>query len=215
MPKRIDNVIESKGVLLLGAGVAGLFAALKLAPFPALVLAGSRPGVSGSSAWAQGGIAAAMDPTDSWRFHAEDTLAAGAGICDVEVAEFVAREAQARIEDLISYGAPFDRKTRRHARARPGSCAFRQPHRARERRPRRSRSHPHACRTRAGDIFYQAARGLPRTRTRDGKRQGHRVIWRATGCRSSTHVSFCSARPPSSSPPAALGALFAVTTRPA
>ena len=110
MPKRIDNVIEAKGVLILGAGVAGLFAALKLAPFPALVLAGTRPGVSGSSAWAQGGIAAAMDPTDSWRFHAEDTLAAGAGICDVEVAEFVAREAQARIEDLISYGAPFDRK---------------------------------------------------------------------------------------------------------
>jgi L-aspartate oxidase len=51
-----------------------------------------------------------MDPTDSWRFHAEDTLAAGAGICDAEVAEFVAREAPARIEDLIALGAPFDRK---------------------------------------------------------------------------------------------------------
>ena len=110
MTRRIDNVIEAKGALILGAGVAGLFTALKLAPFPALVLAGTRPGVSGSSAWAQGGIAAAMDPTDSWRFHAEDTLAAGAGICDAEVAEFVAREAPARIEDLITYGAPFDRK---------------------------------------------------------------------------------------------------------
>jgi L-aspartate oxidase len=110
MSRRVDNVIEAKGALILGAGMAGLFTALKLAPFPTLVLAGSRPGVSGSSAWAQGGIAAAMDPTDSWRFHAEDTLAAGAGICDPAVAEFVTREAPARIEDLITYGAPFDRK---------------------------------------------------------------------------------------------------------
>ncbi len=110
MTSRIDNVIEAKGALILGAGVAGLFTALKLAPFPAFVLAGTRPGVSGSSAWAQGGIAAAMDPADSWRFHAEDTLAAGAGMCEPDVAEFVAREAPARIEDLIAYGAPFDRK---------------------------------------------------------------------------------------------------------
>jgi L-aspartate oxidase len=110
MSRRIDNVIEARGALILGAGMAGLFTALKLAPFPSLILAGARPGVSGSSAWAQGGIAAAMDPTDSWRFHAEDTLAAGAGICDAAVAQFVAREAPARIEDLIGYGAPFDRK---------------------------------------------------------------------------------------------------------
>jgi L-aspartate oxidase len=109
MSRRIDNVIEAKGALILGAGVAGLFTALKLAPFPALVIAGSRPGASGSSVWAQGGIAAAMDTTDSWRFHAEDTLAAGAGICDPAVAEFVAREAPARIADLVAYGAPFDR----------------------------------------------------------------------------------------------------------
>jgi len=109
MTRRIDNVIEAKGALILGAGMAGLFTALKLAPFPSLVLAGARPGVSGSSAWAQGGIAAAMGPDDSWRFHTEDTLAAGAGICDPEVAEFVAREAPARIDDLIAYGAPFDR----------------------------------------------------------------------------------------------------------
>lgn len=110
MARHIDHVIEAKGALILGAGVAGLFTALKLAPFPALVLAGTRPGVSGSSAWAQGGIAAAMDKSDDWRAHAEDTLAAGAGICDSAVAEFVTREAPARIEDLIRFGAPFDRK---------------------------------------------------------------------------------------------------------
>jgi L-aspartate oxidase len=107
---RIDNIVECEGALILGAGVAGLFTALKLAPFPALVLAGSRPGMSGSSAWAQGGIAAAVSADDTWQAHAADTVAAGAGLCDPEIAALVAREAPPRIEDLIAYGAPFDRR---------------------------------------------------------------------------------------------------------
>lgn len=108
--RHIDSIVECKGALILGAGVAGLFTALKLAPFPSLVLAGARPGVSGSSAWAQGGIAAAVDPSDSWRAHARDTIAAGAGLCDAKIAEMVAREAPARIDDLVRLGAPFDRR---------------------------------------------------------------------------------------------------------
>ena len=108
--KHVDSIIECKGALILGAGVAGLFTALKLSPFPSLVLAGARPGVSGSSAWAQGGIAAAVDPTDNWQAHAHDTIAAGAGICEPKIADLVAHEAPARIEDLVRYGAPFDRK---------------------------------------------------------------------------------------------------------
>ena len=60
MSLHVDNIIETKGALILGAGVAGLFTALKLAPFPALVLADAHPGVSGSSARAQGGIAASV-----------------------------------------------------------------------------------------------------------------------------------------------------------
>jgi L-aspartate oxidase len=105
----IDNIIESDGALVLGAGVAGLFTALKLAPMPAIVLAGTRPGVSGSSAWAQGGIAAAMGDGDSWQNHAADTMAAGADLCDPEIAALVAREAPDRIRDLLAYGTPFDR----------------------------------------------------------------------------------------------------------
>lgn len=110
MNARIDNIVETDGALILGAGIAGLFTALKLAPMPSIVLAGTRPGLSGSSAWAQGGIAAAMGRDDSWQSHARDTVAAGAGLCDPAVVELVAREAPARIEDLIAYGAPFDRK---------------------------------------------------------------------------------------------------------
>ncbi len=110
MSRTIDSVVECKGALILGAGIAGLFTALKLAPFPSLVLAGTRPGMSGSSAWAQGGIAAALGEDDCWQSHAADTIAAGAGLCDPEVADLVAREAAARIDDLVGFGAPFDRR---------------------------------------------------------------------------------------------------------
>jgi len=58
--KHIDSIIECKGALILGAGVAGLFTALKLSPFPALVLAGARPGVSDRAPGRRGGIAAAV-----------------------------------------------------------------------------------------------------------------------------------------------------------
>src|SRR6202042_1590013 len=101
MNSHIDNIIETDGALILGAGIAGLFTALKLAPMPSIVLAGTRPGLSGSSAWAQGGIAAAMGEDDSWQSHAHDTMVAGAGLCDAKIVDLVAREAPARIEDLI------------------------------------------------------------------------------------------------------------------
>jgi L-aspartate oxidase len=107
---RTDNVLECPGALILGAGLAGLFTALKLSPYPATVIAGARPGHSGSSAWAQGGIAAAVGAGDSWQAHARDTIAAGAGGCDPAIVEIVTREATARIDDLIALGAPFDRK---------------------------------------------------------------------------------------------------------
>lgn len=109
MTNRIDNIVECDGALVLGGGIAGLFTALKLSPMPVTVLAGKRPGASGSSAWAQGGIAAAMGPDDDWRAHAADTVAAGAGLCDPAIVELVAREAPARIADLLDLGAPFDR----------------------------------------------------------------------------------------------------------
>jgi L-aspartate oxidase len=106
---RIDNIVETDGALILGAGIAGLFTALKLAPMPSIVLAGTRPGLSGSSAWAQGGIAASVGEGDSWQSHAHDTMVAGAGLCDAKVVDLVAQEASSRIDDLLGLGAPFDR----------------------------------------------------------------------------------------------------------
>jgi len=107
----IDNIIETDGAIILGAGIAGLFTALKLAPMPSIVLAGTRPGLSGSSAWAQGGIAACVGEGDSWQSHAHDTMVAGAGLCDAPVVDLVAQEAPARIDDLLKFGAPFDRNS--------------------------------------------------------------------------------------------------------
>ena len=106
---RIDNIVETDGALILGAGIAGLFTALKLAPMPSIVLAGTRPGLSGSTAWAQGGIAAAVGENDSWQSHAHDTMVAGAGLCDAGIVDLVAREAPDRIGDLVHLGVPFDR----------------------------------------------------------------------------------------------------------
>src|SRR5476651_291518 len=89
---RVDNIVETDGALILGAGIAGLFTALKLAPMPSIVLAGTRPGLSGSSAWAQGGIAASVGEGDSWQSHAHDTMVAGAGLCVPVIVELVAQD---------------------------------------------------------------------------------------------------------------------------
>lgn len=95
--------------LIIGGGLAGLFAALKLAPLPCTILTPAPLGEGASSAWAQGGIAAAIGVGDSLAAHVADTLIAGAGLCvEARVAGMVA-EANARIADLLHYGVPFDR----------------------------------------------------------------------------------------------------------
>jgi L-aspartate oxidase len=96
-------------VVIVGGGLAGLFCALKLAPRPVTVISAAPLGQGASSAWAQGGIAAAVGEGDTAEAHAADTIAVGAGLVDKEVALGLAREASARIHDLLSYGVPFDR----------------------------------------------------------------------------------------------------------
>ncbi len=96
-------------VVIVGGGLAGLFTALKLSPRPVTVVNATPIGEGASSAWAQGGIAAALGADDSIDTHVEDTVAAGAGIVDKNIAEIIAREAPARVEDLFHYGVPFDR----------------------------------------------------------------------------------------------------------
>ncbi|MDZ4868149.1 MAG: L-aspartate oxidase [Alphaproteobacteria bacterium] len=103
-----DNVINSGGVLIVGAGLAGLFTALNIKG-PVTILSAASLGSGASSTWAQGGIAAALGADDSPELHAQDTEIAGAGIVDPKIARLIASEAAARIDDLARLGVPFDR----------------------------------------------------------------------------------------------------------
>jgi L-aspartate oxidase len=96
-------------VLIVGAGLAGLFLALQLAPRRAFVLSPSPLGAGAASAWAQGGIAAALAADDDPALHAADTIKAGAGLVDPIVAKLIAEDGPARIRDLLALGVPFDR----------------------------------------------------------------------------------------------------------
>lgn len=100
---------SSDDVLIIGAGLAGLFLALNLAPRRCTVISPAPIATAASSAWAQGGLAAALDPTDTAEEHAADTVAAGAGLVDPIVARLIAEEGAARVMDLLELGVPFDR----------------------------------------------------------------------------------------------------------
>ena len=103
------NVGATTDVLVVGAGLAGLFLALRLAPRRCTVLSPTVLGQAAASAWAQGGLAAALDPADSAEQHAADTIAAGAGLVDPQVALLIAREGPAAVAALANLGVPFDR----------------------------------------------------------------------------------------------------------
>lgn len=95
--------------IIVVGGLAGLITALRLAPMPVMVLAKAPLQTEASSVWAQGGIAAAVGRDDSPALHLADTLAAGAGRCDVDVVRRVTMAAPAAIETLLGYGVHFDR----------------------------------------------------------------------------------------------------------
>jgi L-aspartate oxidase len=94
-------------VLIVGSGLAGLSAALHLAPTHRVAVLTKRALNDGSSAWAQGGIAAVLAAGDSFDAHVEDTLVAGAGLCDPEATRFVVEHAPEAIGWLRELGVPF------------------------------------------------------------------------------------------------------------
>lgn len=100
-----------KPILVIGAGLAGLSAALSAAESGrrVLVISPTALGQGAASAWAQGGMAVAMADDDAPALHAEDTLIAGAGLCDPEAVRILTEEGPAAVARLLALGAPFDR----------------------------------------------------------------------------------------------------------
>ena len=94
-------------VAIVGSGLAGLSVALHLAQTRKIALISKRTLRDGASDWAQGGIAAVLDSTDSYDQHVADTLVAGAGLCDEAATRFIVEHGRDAIDWLISQGVPF------------------------------------------------------------------------------------------------------------
>ena len=102
--------VEDYDFLIIGSGVAGLSCAIELAPHGRVAVL-TKEGISeGSTQWAQGGIAAVLapEPLDSSALHEQDTMSAGAGLCDLSAVEVLVNEGPQRIRELIARGAHFD-----------------------------------------------------------------------------------------------------------
>ena len=102
--------VASADVIVVGSGVAGLTAALRLRQRVDRVLLVTKTLLpEGSTQWAQGGIAAALDPADSADEHLHDTLVAGAGVCDEDAVRVLVTEGPVRVRELATLGMEFDR----------------------------------------------------------------------------------------------------------
>ena len=102
-------IIENSEVIVVGSGIAGMVAALQLYPRKVTLVTKTQSLTGGSTAWAQGGIAAAIGDDDSPEEHAKDTLNAGAGLNDKAIVDILTQDGVDRLKKLIEAGAPFDR----------------------------------------------------------------------------------------------------------
>jgi L-aspartate oxidase len=100
--------VAQHDVLIIGSGAAGLTAALTLAETKKVLVLAKGELTSGSTAWAQGGIAAVLDAGDTFENHIRDTMVAGAGLNRLETVEYVIERAPQAIERLAQLGVPFN-----------------------------------------------------------------------------------------------------------
>lgn len=112
-------------VLVIGAGIAGLRAALEVPPALDVLVVTKDSIQQSNSSYAQGGIATVLSPEDAFENHIEDTLSAGGGLCDRAVVELVVREAPRQIDDLIQWGTQFDEEDGQLALTREGGHSHR------------------------------------------------------------------------------------------
>ena len=106
--------------LIFGSGVAGLRAAIELAPQGSVLIVNKGRPLESTTGLAQGGIAVALEESDSWEEHFKDTLLAGKGLCVPESVEDLVKEGPLRVQELIEWGARFDQEGERYLFAREG-----------------------------------------------------------------------------------------------
>ena len=107
--------------LVIGAGIAGLRAAIELAGAGRVLVLAKKELTESATQYAQGGIAAALSDEDEVTLHLQDTLNAGDGLCNVEAARVLVEEGPERIEELIHWGTEFDRSGTKLAFTREGA----------------------------------------------------------------------------------------------
>ena len=144
--------------LVVGAGIAGLRAAIALAEEGTVLVLAKGQLRESSSEWAQGGIAVALADDDEVTLHEEDTIAAGAGLCDREAVRTLVEDGPAAIEELIAWGTEFDREGAKLAFAREGAHS------------RRRVLHAHGDSTgkEISRALFQKAASLPRIQLESG-----------------------------------------------
>jgi L-aspartate oxidase len=147
-------------VIVIGSGLAGLWAALRAARRAPVVLITKAELQQGSTAWAQGGIAAAVGPGDSVTAHVADTLDAGAGLADPEAVRLICADGPGRIADLVASGVRFDGDPRGPALAREGAHS----------RPRVLHAGGDATGPRMQSVLAEAVRADPRIEVVEGER---------------------------------------------
>lgn len=108
-------MIQKFDILIIGSGLAGLTLALQVADNKKVCLISKREINDSASSWAQGGIAAVLDNDDSIESHIQDTLQAGAGLCDTVITRKVAEHSREAIEWLIAQGVGFTREADQHS----------------------------------------------------------------------------------------------------
>lgn len=116
----MDQTNIKTDVLIIGSGIAGLFATLKISEFADVILVTKKDKAESNTNYAQGGIASVIDPTDSFEKHISDTLIAGAGLCDKVAVERMVKEGPERINDLVNIGTMFTKKENKFDLAREG-----------------------------------------------------------------------------------------------
>lgn len=125
-PTRLPDLADSAAYIIIGSGVAGLYTALELSRTQRVILITKAAITESNTSYAQGGIASALGVQDSPQLHYEDTIMAGAGLCNPEAVLTLVHEGPGQVRNLIRLGTPFDRTasgeislTREAAHSRP------------------------------------------------------------------------------------------------